>query len=682
MMQNLSNSVIMQTLKLLYNKKTRLQTKRGCLKKAASFCLLFFCFTLLPYSFALAARTDSLEQSLLTAKADTNKIKLLNTLGLEYSENNAAKSLGYSYKAIELSSLLNFPVGLVDAYNNIGIAYDIMGKYDSALLNYNNALEIVKQTSNNKRKTANIINNIGLVHWNKGEFDTALNYYLQSLKLFEEINNKKGQANTLSNIGLIYYDLKKFKQALKYHLDALKIRNEINDLHGIGVSQTNIGMTYSNLKDVSKALEYLKESLVTKTQSNDLYGQAISLGNIGVMFNELQQYDSALLYQQKALPIKIKLNDPYGTISSYCNIASSYHELNNYKTALEYSLKALPLALELNSKTRLMKVYEYLSKEYKELGDLKKALEYYEKHSALKDKVYSETSASQIAEMQTKYDTQKKDLELAKKDIEINNNQLELVKHRNTRTILLISIAALFLIFYVLYMRYRYKQKTLLSNTLLKEQDIRSKAVIEAEENERIRIARELHDGVGQHLSAVKLNISNLQANLNLKEEQQKIMMHNALAIIDESVKEVRAVSHNMMPNALNESGIVNAVRTFVNRINSSNKLQIEFETHGIDKRPESTIEIILYRILQELITNILRHSEASAASLQLIQHESELTLMIEDNGKGFDSKALKNTGIGLKNIQSRVAYLNGTIHIDSQPQKGSTITIEIPVKK
>lgn len=680
-MQSLSNSVIMQTLKLLYNKKISIQTKRGCLKKAASFCLLFFCFTLLPYSLAFAT-ADSLEQSLLTTKADTNKIRLLNKLGMKYYENNAAKSLSYSYQAIALSKSLDFPAGLADAYNNIGIAYDIMGKYDSALLNYDEALRIVKEKTNNKRTTANIINNIGLVHWNKGEFDSALNYYLQSLKLFEETNNKKGQANTLSNIGLIYYDLKKFEQSLSYHIEALKIREELNDQYGIGVSQTNIGMTYSNLHDVPKALEYLKKSLITKRKNNDLYGEAISLGNIGVMFNEMQQYDSALFYQQAALPIRIKLNDPYGIISSYCNIASSYHDLNDYKTALIYSSKALPMAIELNSKTRLMKVYEYLAKEYKELGDLKKALEYYEKHSAIKDKVYSETSASQIAEMQTKYDTQKKDLELAKKDIEINNNQLEIVKHRNRQTILLVSIAALLLIFYVLYIRYRYKQKTLLNKTLLKEQEIRSKAVIEAEENERIRIARELHDGVGQHLSAVKLNISNLQAHLDLKEEPQQTMMHNALAIIDESVKEVRAVSHNMMPNALNENGIVNAVRTFVNRINSSNKLQIEFEAHGINKRLDSTIEIILYRIIQELVTNILRHSEASTASLQLIQHENELTLMVEDNGKGFDCKALKNVGIGLKNIQSRVDYLNGTINIDSQPQKGSTVTVEIPVKK
>ncbi|MES2590977.1 MAG: sensor histidine kinase [Bacteroidota bacterium] len=642
---------------------------------------ILICFLLCFYLPAKSESvTDSLERILKTA-LDTNKINLLNKLSTEYCESNSPKALNYAYSAIALSKQYDFPIGLAKAYNNIGIVHDITGNYDSALINYNTSLKISK-TLNNKKQVANTLNNIGLVYWNKGEFDIALDYYLQSLKLFEIIGNKKGVANTLSNLGLIYYDLHKFTEALNYHQQSLKIREELNDKHGIGVSQTNIGMAYGNLNNLPKALEYLKMSLETKKQNNDLYGQAISLSDIGVMYNELKQHDTALKYQLLALPIRIQLNDKFGVATSYSNIATCYIDKKDFKTALDYSLKGLQMALEINSKTKLKKIYFQLSLEYKKLNDFKKSLDFFEKYAVLNDKIYSEESAAQIAEMQTKYETEKKDLDLAKKNLVINNHQLELTQQKSQRTILLISILGLTLLFYLLYARYRFKQRYILNQEMLKQQELRSKAVIEAEENERTRIARELHDGLGQHLSAVKLNLSNLQSILDLTKVQEKTMMQNALSIVDESVKEVRTVSHNMMPNTLLKSGLEVAVREFIDRINSSGSLKIEFQVHQLSKHIDSTIEIILYRVLQEIVNNVMKHAEATVLNIQIIQHENELTLMAEDNGIGFDRTRLKNEGIGLKNIQSRISYLNGTVEFDTQPGKGTTVSIEIPLKK
>lgn len=623
--------------------------------------------------------TDSLELE-LKKSTDTNKINILNKLSTAYADNNATKAMEYANLAIELSKPLAFEIGIIKAYNNIGIVYDITGKYDSALINYNNSLVLSKKL-NNKRQMANTLNNIGLVYWNKGELDLGLNHYLQSLKLFEQIEHKKGQANTLSNIGLIYYDLQKFKEALDYHFRALKIREELNDNYGIGVSQTNIGLTYSNLKDLKTALVYLKKSLATKKQNNDLYGQAISLSDIGVMYNELKQHDTAIYYQMQALPIRIKLNDRSGIVTSYGNISSCYRNKGDYKTALEYSLKALPLAIELKSKMRLKKAYGDIAADYKQLGDYEKALEFNQKYAALIDKIFSEESAAKIAEMQTKYDTEKKDLELTKTNLELSKKEIELNRQKNLRTILIISILAIIAIFYLLYTRYKFKQKSLLNQELLNQQLLRSKAVIEAEENERMRIARELHDGVGQYLSAVKLNLSNLQSTLHLTNEQEKKLMNNALTVIDDSVKEVRTVSHTMMPGALSEKGLERAIRDFMERI-ISEKLSIAFDVHLLNTKLDNTTEIIVYRVIQEVINNIIKHAQASEVNIQLIQHEEELVLMVEDNGIGFDANNSIKQGIGLKNIRSRVEFLNGTVDIDSQPKKGTTISIEIPLKK
>lgn len=636
-------------------------------------------FLVLSQSAISKSFTDSLELELKNA-TDTNKINILNKLSTAYADNNGDKALEYAQLAIELSKPLKFDMGIIQAYNNIGIVFDVTGKYDSALINYNNSLVISKKI-NHKRLMANTLNNIGLVYWNKGELDLALNYYLQSLKLFEKIESKKGQANTLSNIGLIYTDFKKYNEALEYHFKALKIREQMADSYGIGVSQSNIGMTYGYLQEVKKALEYLEKALETKQRNNDLYGQGITLSDIGIIYGGFKKYDLAIEYQLKALAIRTKLNDKLGVAKSYSMIASDYAKKKDHNSALQYNLKALEIAHELNAKNRLKKVYYDISDNYKNLGDFQKALSFYSKYAKLNDTIFSEQSASKIAEMQTKYETEKKDLQLTKTNLELSKKEIELNQQKNLRTILIISILAIIAIFYLLYTRYKFKQKSLLNQELLNQQMLRSKAIIEAEENERVRIARELHDGVGQYLSAVKLNLSNLQSTLQLTNEQEIKLMKNALSVVDDSVKEVRSVSHNMMPGDLLEKGIEDAVRSFIDRIRSE-KLSIEFDIHLLSAKLESTVEIIIYRVIQEVVNNIIKHAQATFVNIQLVQHENELVLMVEDNGIGFDINSLKNPGIGIKNIRSRVEFLNGSVDIDSQPSKGTTITIEIPLKK
>ncbi len=624
--------------------------------------------------------TDSLERALPSSK-DTFRINLLNDLSFRFCESDSKKSISYAREAAKLSDQFHFPIGKAKAFNSIGIAYDIIGNYDSALHYYQASLAISKK-ENNKKQIANTLNNIGLVEWNKGEYGHALNNYLSSLKLFEEINSKKGQANTLSNIGLIYTDLKNFQEALRYHQQALKIREELKDDYGIGVSLTNIGRSYSDLKDTKTALEYSLRAIIVKEKTEDLYGLAISYNNTGIIYYEMNDLDKSMTYHLKALPIRIELDDQYGLITTYNNISAIYNDKKEYQNALSYSLKSLSLAEELKSGSKLRKVYKDVSHGYKELKDYEKALYYHEKYSILNDSIFSEESARQIVEMQAKYESEKKDLILSKQTLELNKNQLEIKNQKMQRNILIGSFLLLILLTYLFYNRYKLKQKEERQRDLIHQQESRSRAIIEAEEKERIRIAQELHDGIGQQLSAVKLNMSSLQSSLGNSNAEHQLLLQNAIEIIDESVNEVRTVSHNMMPNALIKSGLGIAVREFLNRISSTDKLKIELEINGLNERLESTTETILFRVLQEIVNNMIKHSEASVVNIQLIRYGDELTMMIEDNGVGFDPDNIKSDGIGLKNIRSRIEYLNGTVHFDSRPGKGTTISIEVPLNK
>jgi signal transduction histidine kinase len=203
------------------------------------------------------------------------------------------------------------------------------------------------------------------------------------------------------------------------------------------------------------------------------------------------------------------------------------------------------------------------------------------------------------------------------------------------------------------------------------------KAILLAEENERSRIARDIHDGIGQLLSAAKLNLHALE---NSHIENKEMILEKAIGLIDESAKEVRSVSHNLMPNALLKSGLFSAIKNFINQL-QSDRLKINMETSGLSNKINADTELVVYRIIQECINNVIKHAGASQLFINLSIEKNQLTVMIEDNGIGFEvDKMLKKDGIGIKNIQARVAFLKGTMEINSKPNKGTHLAFHIPL--
>jgi signal transduction histidine kinase len=234
---------------------------------------------------------------------------------------------------------------------------------------------------------------------------------------------------------------------------------------------------------------------------------------------------------------------------------------------------------------------------------------------------------------------------------------------------------------FLFYRKKQVEQQAKLDAEIANQKEIRTKSILEAEEKERRRIAQDLHDGVGQLLSAAKLNLSNLESKIKVETEDQKVAMQNALTLVDDSVKEVRAVSHNMMPNTLIKLGLGSAVREFITKLGNAPTLKVDLEIVGLDTRLNDQVETVLYRVIQEIVNNIIKHAKASQISMQLIRHETELNVMIEDNGIGFDTNKLDTfDGIGLKGIQTRIEFLNGSVHFDSSIGRGTTVIIDVPL--
>lgn len=627
------------------------------------------------------SEVDSLINYVSTQKlADSVKIKLYGDISWELMGIDINQSLTYAQKELELSIKNMRTADIAQSESDLGNVLNRMGQYDSCLVHYNKGLELRKQL-NQPDKIAGIYTNIATVYMRQNKFKEALEINFKTLKLFEEKKDSVNQSNVLGNIGNIYYELNQNKSAEQFLRKALFMAKAAKAGVPLGNILVNIGGVKFDQKDMDSALYYFLEAEKVLIENNRPYNLAAVYNNIGKIYTDRKDYEKAISYYEKALKNREELNDVYGIGLCYMNLGEVFKLKNNSEQSIAYLLKAESVFKSLKSYISLKQVYGYLAQVHQGKNDLAKAITYLELYDAYKDSVYTKDNADKMAEMQTRFDTEKKDLEIAKQNAEIASTKAE-VERKNIITIILVfSILMVLLLSYLFYTRYKLKQKALFDAEMLSQQELRSKAIIEAEEKERMRIARDLHDGVGQTLSAAKMNLSSLESKLQLKELESLSILKNAMDLVDDSVKEVRAVSHSMMPNALLKSGLVAAVREFIHKLTTIENLKIDLEITGLNERLEQSVETVLFRVLQEIVSNIIKHAKANHITIQLIKDGKELTLMIEDNGVGFDTqKRADFSGIGLKNIVSRIEFLKGTVDFDSTIGKGTTVIIEVPL--
>lgn len=562
---------------------------------------------------------------------------------------------------------------IATAYSDAGVVKYRLGDFAACERDHLHALELRRKLNDEKGIGANL-GNLGALYQKKGDLDKALQYQLECLRIQEKNNNQLNIALTYNNIAVIHSNQKNYHKAIDYARKALAINYHLPNPHGLITNYNTLSGAYMGLRDYDSARILLDSVVSLSGRIGDKFSRASALSNIGSIYERTGDSARALTYFEQALALAIEVHNKAAMGMYSQNVGNIYEVHGQYDKAEPYLLTAYETAKSLDQKPVLYLACMSLYQVYKHKGDMAKAAMYIEESIAVKDSVFNAESSRQIAEMQTKYDTEKKEQQLRIQQLELNR-----------RNIILVVLSIVFLLTAIIgwlsYNRYNMRQKALLQDEILRQQEIRARAVLEAEEAERQRIGRDLHDGVGQLLSATKLNLSGLETSMPPGDLRGHDVLNSAMALLDESVREVRSISHSMMPNVLIKSGLVSAVRDFVNKMNTPN-LKIDLDTVGMNQRLDTTVEAVLYRVFQEIITNTIRHSGANHITIQLLRHEYELILMVEDNGNGFDVITVLNdeSGIGIKNISSRVEYLHGTVNFDSAPGKGTTVTVEIPL--
>lgn len=474
-------------------------------------------------------------------------------------------------------------------------------------------------------------------------------------------------------LGWANMELGKNRESLNWSFNAVNTWNTRDTSMQIAVVFNNIAAVYNELGKNDSAEYFVRKAIVLAQKEQNLTyltnGYYI-YSDICVALGQVKKAEDLL---KSGLEIRRQIGDVFYIVSDLAQLGVFYANNNQPQKGIAVVTEGISLAEENALSSKLPFLYSALAKNYKAAGDMVNYSNTLNKIILLKDSLYQRNSADALAEMQTKYDVQKKE------NI-IIQQKYDLAK----KNVMFYGVAGLLagtLLFGYFYLQNRRKAQQIKMQALeMEEKKKTTKAVMQAEEEERKRIAGDLHDSVAQKMVVAKLSLEVLGNHLNNLPEKDLQIMDNISALLEESTTEVRNLSHSMMPKSFAASGLTIAVKEFLDKIQKSN-FRINFSAEGNFEGISESTALMIYRIMQECVLNVLKHANASRLDVSMISDNNEIDVMIEDNGAGFDINADKvSTGIGMKNIRSRIEYLSGRLDITSSKEQGTLIAFYIPV--
>lgn len=617
------------------------------------------------------------------AKPDTVFINgLLDRATLIQSSNQDSSYL-LSAKAYLLSQKINYRRGIRRAFIRIGSMVYTNGYHDSALAIINEALHISKSL-NDYSGIAGADVLLSCIYQSKGMQDSAFGALYQALRFSAMSGDSVMIMHTYYTLGDLSYYYDDYRVATAYYLKAAKLAEMIKNNQGILSAWMGIGNTNYRLGKFNIALSYYLKADSLSRVDNDAVTIAQNLNNIALSYAELKDFGLAGYYYKAALDEYTRRGMKSETANAYYNLADLYLKRNKADSAVYFLEKSLLMARELNELKRAASCYEMLSNAYALKGNFTRAYNYHLQFTALSDSLLNAEKISSISDMQVKYETEKKEQQITLLDEQNKTRSAQ-------RNFFIAGSVVLLLGFFVLGFYYLQRNKLAKKNeeisqqkisSLLNEQEIKSyNAMIEGQEEERKRIATDLHDRLGSMLSTVKLLFSSLDLKIDKAQDENKMQYERAGNLLDEAVVEVRRISHNLSTGIVMSFGLVPALQELCESIDNSKLIKCKLLHYGMDQRLDQHIEIDIYRIVQELFGNILKHAKAKQITLQLNRVDGSINITVEDDGIGFDvAEKMKSGGMGLKNLEARAAKLNGVFHVDSKPGTGTISIIEIPV--
>ena len=579
------------------------------------------------------------------------------------SVKNTLREYHYQPASLERDSIL------IHNYNYLAEAYS--GRKDSLALLYIDSISQLLRSTSWSKATGLYHRAQGKYHDRRGEFQNALDAYTRSIEAFEAADDKSDyiaytgilKAFVLNNNGLPD-ECEKELEKIRPIAEQLENKNYlawIIDAFGDHYFYSSFGR-----QDIKKALEYYKKVEALLPQVRNKMIIADNAHCLSGCYLRLGQEELALKYRDQALQIA-EVNGFQNIIFAvYGDMADVYSEREDFKEAIKYRQLSLQYAhqadwIEMEARAENMMAYTY-----KLSGDFEQALTHYERYQAIEDSLSRFQVQSRYAELQTRYEAEKKDLEIER----LKANQLTLI--RNVLLFLLLCGIG----FFTYYLRVNKKLKKQNISLLQKNKEIQM-ALTEGQNLERKRMAIELHDNINAKIAATKWMLESLTSDV--RPEKEKALIQSVINSITEIYEDVRFISHNLVPKEIETKSLDVVVAQLISNLNQNQRIRFSYSSNGKQSKLTEYIKLHSYSIIMELINNIIRHSGCKSAVVSLVFSDSSVIIDVRDDGTGFDPNA-ENSGAGLKNIKARVSSLNGNFQIETNVPNGSHIKITLPL--
>ncbi|WP_124979705.1 sensor histidine kinase [Nonlabens xiamenensis] len=434
--------------------------------------------------------------------------------------------------------------------------------------------------------------------------------------------------------------------------------------------------------DLNKGLALLRQSR-SRAEKARLDETLMDIqANLSVFYDLAGQTDSALYFLDQVIPYYQNKKDSVIVKDMYLNKAKTLKNAGALDQAIQYYQLTLEDYGPLTDLTKKNMVLLDLADTYYLNGDYQQSAEIYQQKASLTDSLQDAATARSIEDLEAKYQTAQKESELLESEAELQRNRAQLFAVSGIALLLLLAAG-------MIYNNQRKKRQLAIkqrelekqrADSILKNQELATiDAMISGQEKERKRLAEELHDNLGSSLTTVRLYFEELKKNVPT--QQAQLVYDRAEQLLNDTYETIRQLSHRKNSGVLASQGLIPSIENLAGKISLGNKTEVKVLHHGLDKRLDNSLELLIFRSIQELLSNVIRHANASIVTISLTAHEKDINIMVEDNGDGFDPTYLPETsGMGLSNIEKRIEALEGSFEIDSDPRRGTTITIDIPI--
>jgi signal transduction histidine kinase len=546
--------------------------------------------------------------------------------------------------------------------------------YIQALKYHNKALTIATEL-NSRTEMIMCLNQIGTDYRRIGSYDEATTYHYRALKLCDEYEDAttdfaiKNRVTSLNGIGNINLALGNMDEAVKSFREALDGETKLGSHLGMAINYANIGSVFEHRHIYDSARVYYELSMEHNKIAKSRLGISLCHNHFGNLAEKAGNFDEAIREYRAAYDVMESSSDRWHWLNACVSLIKVYIAQGNMSEAKIYLDKAEKTANDIKSKDYFALVYhmKYLYNEKQ--GNVHQALDNYILSSIYNDSIMNLENVNHVRDLTARYEAEKSEIKIA--SLEQEKKALQTITVIGIALFISVSGGLLALFLFIRQKNRLAKQQIIQMEK--EKQLIATHAVLEGETAERSRIAQDLHDGLGGMLTGIKMNMNELKKGATLEYSSVE-QFNKALSLLDDSMRELRRVAHHLMPESLSRYGLKIALTDFCNSIPNA-----EFSYFGKEKRLDSKTEVMIYHVMHELVNNAMKHSGATRILTQIVQDEDSISFTVEDNGCGFDINGVKR-GMGIKNIQSRIASFGGTMVISSKPNQGTEITVELTI--